>query len=186
MVLDPFVGWSAPPDRRRPDRRNTHPSGGSYPSMIGWPVLLKCLVAWRFGELSQQPTWPQVRHSRRWTQAEPVFRHSSQPSALGVTSRMSAMCLQLFIDSPCDQRGGQLYVAAPHVVDCKGFMVLLQGTIRRKSTGSACCRAKRPWPRHIPLSAIIRDVGFHAPGGTVMATANAPAIVSAAAAMKPI
>ena len=57
--------------------------------MIGWRVAWKCLVAWRFGELSQQPTWPQVRHRRRCTQGEPIFRHSSQPSALGVTSRMS-------------------------------------------------------------------------------------------------
>ncbi len=37
--------------------------------MIGWRVAWKCLVAWRFGELSQQPTWPQVRHRRRCTQA---------------------------------------------------------------------------------------------------------------------
>src|SRR6186713_1271607 len=62
--------------------------------MIGWPVAWKCLVACLFGELSQQPTWPQVRQSRRCTQREPVFRHSSQPSALGVTSWMSAACLQ--------------------------------------------------------------------------------------------
>ena len=53
-------------------------------------VAWKCLVAWRLGELSQQPTWPQVRQSRRCTHCEPIFRHSSQPSALGVTSRMSA------------------------------------------------------------------------------------------------
>src|SRR6516162_4459440 len=56
--------------------------------MIGWRVAWKCLVAWRFGESSQQPTWPQVRHRRRWTHGEPIFKHSSQPSALGVTSRM--------------------------------------------------------------------------------------------------
>ncbi len=36
---------------------------------------------------SQQPTWPQVRHSRKWTHGLPIFRHSSQPLALGVTSR---------------------------------------------------------------------------------------------------
>jgi Winged helix-turn helix len=39
------------------------------------------LVA-RFGELSQQPTWPQVRQRRRYAHGEPIFRHSSQPSAL--------------------------------------------------------------------------------------------------------
>src|SRR6185295_10916742 len=58
--------------------------------MIGCWVLWKCLVAWWFGELSQQPTWPHVRQSRRCTHIEPVFRHSSQPSALGVTFRMPA------------------------------------------------------------------------------------------------
>ncbi len=45
----------------------------------------KCLVACLCGELSQQPTWPQVRQRRRCTQGEPIFKHSSQPSALGVT-----------------------------------------------------------------------------------------------------
>src|SRR5216684_4019876 len=58
--------------------------------MIGWRVARKCFVAWRFGVSSQQPTWPQVRQSRRCSHSEPIFRHSSQPSALGVTSRMSA------------------------------------------------------------------------------------------------
>lgn len=28
--------------------------------MIGWRVWWKCFVAWRFGESSQQPTWPRV------------------------------------------------------------------------------------------------------------------------------
>src|SRR5258705_13779157 len=58
--------------------------------MIGCWVAWKCLVAWRFGELSQHPTWPQVRQTRRWTHGDPIARHSSQPSALGVTVRMPA------------------------------------------------------------------------------------------------
>jgi hypothetical protein len=33
------------------------------------------------GELSQQPTFPQARHMRRWTQRLPTLRHSSQPSS---------------------------------------------------------------------------------------------------------
>jgi hypothetical protein len=58
--------------------------------MTGCRVAWKCRVACRFGESSQHPTWPQVRHKRRCTQREPIFRHSSHPSALGVTSRMAA------------------------------------------------------------------------------------------------
>src|ERR1700722_18457103 len=65
--------------------------------MIGCFVAWKCLVACRLGEESQQPTWPQVRQSRRCTQGSPVLRHSSQPSALGVTSRMVARWLQLLL-----------------------------------------------------------------------------------------
>ena len=37
---------------------------------------------------------PQVRQMRRCSQTSPVLRHSSQPSALGVTVFTSAMCLQ--------------------------------------------------------------------------------------------
>jgi len=62
--------------------------------MIGWAVAWKCLVAWRLGESSQQPTWPHVRQSRRCTHQDPVLRHSSQPSALGVTSTMEWKCGQ--------------------------------------------------------------------------------------------
>jgi len=51
-------------------------------------VPWKCFVACRLGESSQQPTCPQVRHRRRCTQPEPMARHSSQPSAPGVTSRI--------------------------------------------------------------------------------------------------
>jgi hypothetical protein len=40
-------------------------------------------VACRPGELSQQPTWPQLRQSRRWTQRPPLARHSSHPEARG-------------------------------------------------------------------------------------------------------
>src|SRR5437867_11245665 len=58
--------------------------------MMGWRLAWKCFVAWRFGESSQQPTWPQVRQSRKCTHLERVFRHSSQPRALGVTSRIES------------------------------------------------------------------------------------------------
>src|ERR1044071_6116958 len=47
--------------------------------MTGWSLRRACLVACLPGELSQHPTWPQVRQSRRWTHCIPVLRHSSQP-----------------------------------------------------------------------------------------------------------
>src|SRR5947207_14162290 len=58
--------------------------------MMGWRLAWKCLVACRFGESSQQPTWPQVRQSRKCTHVERVCKHSSQPRALGVTSRIES------------------------------------------------------------------------------------------------
>src|SRR5438552_16206197 len=60
--------------------------------MTGWPVAWKCFVACLFLEESQQPTCPHVRHSRRCTHFSPVARHSSQPSELGVTGRISLTC----------------------------------------------------------------------------------------------
>ena len=64
--------------------------------MMGWWLAWKCLVACRFGESSQQPTWPQVRQSLRCTHLERVFRHSSQPRALGVTSWIDSKWVHSF------------------------------------------------------------------------------------------
>jgi monovalent cation/hydrogen antiporter len=51
--------------------------------MTGWPVVRKCAVACRYGLESQQPTVPQVRHSRRCDQTRrPSARHSPQPSGV--------------------------------------------------------------------------------------------------------
>ena len=46
-----------------------------------------------FFEESQQPTCPQVMQSRRCTHESPIARHSSHPSALGVTSRIEPRCV---------------------------------------------------------------------------------------------
>src|SRR3978361_484636 len=62
--------------------------------MMGCPVAWKCLVACLLGESSQQPTWPQLRQIRKCSHTLPLLRHSSQPGALGVTSRMPAMWQQ--------------------------------------------------------------------------------------------
>ena len=40
-------------------------SPGSSERMIGWPLACACAVAWRFGESSQQPTFPHSRQIRR-------------------------------------------------------------------------------------------------------------------------
>ena len=63
--------------------------------MIGCPASPACLLAWRFGDESQQPTFPQVRHNRRWTHQPPIFRHSSQPSAdgLDVADERAVACM---------------------------------------------------------------------------------------------
>src|SRR5262245_31619155 len=55
--------------------------------MIGCPVERWCAVACLPGELSQQPTWPQVWHILRWTHDMPRARHSSHPSISGGSSR---------------------------------------------------------------------------------------------------
>src|SRR3989442_5224416 len=47
-----------------------------------------------FFEESQHATWPQVRHILRWTQRSFIFKHSSQPAALGLTSRIWLRCVQ--------------------------------------------------------------------------------------------
>ena len=65
--------------------------------MIGCPLCSKCARACRRGELSQQPTWPQVRHKRRCTHGLPVLRHSSQPKVPGTTSLIASIWLQPFI-----------------------------------------------------------------------------------------
>src|SRR6266446_6763250 len=69
--------------------------------MIGCFVLWKCFVACLLGDESQQPTCPHSRQRRRWTQVAPIFRQSSQPSALGVTSRIWSRCLQVATGPPC-------------------------------------------------------------------------------------
>src|ERR1700686_534023 len=73
--------------------------------MIGWPGAWKCLVAGLLGESSQQPTCPQLRQIRRCSQTLPLFRHSSQPSALGVTLRMLPMWVQPFATTRSSVRG---------------------------------------------------------------------------------
>ncbi len=60
--------------------------------MMGCPLSWKCIRACRCGEESQQPTCPQVKHRRKCTHFEPILRQSSQPSALGDTSRIIFRC----------------------------------------------------------------------------------------------
>src|SRR5882762_7104172 len=83
--------------------------------MIGWPVAWKCFVACLLGESSQQPTWPQLRQIRKCSHTLPLLRHSSQPSALGVTSRIPAICAQ-----PFAMAGSHLFGVEEHEVGTAG------------------------------------------------------------------
>ena len=40
-------------------------------------LVRACLLAWRFGDESQQRVPPQVWQVRRWTHSLPIFTHSS-------------------------------------------------------------------------------------------------------------
>jgi hypothetical protein len=51
--------------------------------MTGWLDERACLLACRFGELSQQSVMPHVWQVRRWTQYEPIFTHSSHSRRCG-------------------------------------------------------------------------------------------------------
>src|SRR6202163_2731470 len=64
--------------------------------MTGCCVAWKCFVACLLGESSQQPTCPQVRQIRKCSHTLPLFRHSSQPSALGVTLGVPLRWVQPF------------------------------------------------------------------------------------------
>src|SRR5262245_57026642 len=50
--------------------------------MTGCPVSWKCRVACLPTDESQQPTWPQIRHSRSSTQRVPSRRHSSHAAGV--------------------------------------------------------------------------------------------------------
>src|SRR6266508_3049699 len=70
---------------------------------MGCPSVCACRRACRFGEESQQPTCPQVRHSRRCTHLDPERRHSSQPSGVRGTTGWTSLSrcrLAVLICSP--------------------------------------------------------------------------------------
>src|ERR1700759_5540778 len=92
--------------------------------MIGCRVAWKCLVACWLGESSQQPTWPHVRQIRKCSHSLPLFRHSSQPRALGVTSRMPPKCVQPFAMS-----GSRVLAVEQQDIDAPG------GEVRQVSGG---------------------------------------------------
>jgi sigma-B regulation protein RsbU (phosphoserine phosphatase) len=58
--------------------------------MTGWLVASACLLAWRFGEESQQRVPPQVWQVRRCSQRELIFTHSSHSRLCGVFSSSRA------------------------------------------------------------------------------------------------
>src|SRR4051794_20863341 len=69
--------------------------------MIGCPLVWWWAVAWRLGELSQHPMCPQLWHMRRWTQREPMARHSSHPGTSAGASRISTASRCAQVAMPC-------------------------------------------------------------------------------------
>src|SRR6185295_10976867 len=136
-------------------------SPGSSDWTMGCFWAWKCLVACLFFDESQQPTCPQVRHKRRWTQVSPIFRHSSQPFVFGDTSWIwsrwlhswlwlmgtSSLVASLRGEKPMDQlhadgalahrRGHPLHARGAHVAD-------------REDAGQAGLQQLR-WTRERPL-----------------------------------
>ena len=83
----------SPPDRLGPPRRSRLALAGRVaPKPAAVQLESASCLRQRCGEESQQPTCPQVRHRRKCTHLEPILRRSSQPSALGVTSRIISRC----------------------------------------------------------------------------------------------
>src|SRR6266702_3298757 len=108
--------------------------------MIGCLVAWKCLVACLFFESSQQPTCPQVRQRRRCTQVSPVFKQSSHPLALGVTSRIWSRWLHCCAICFCSPSLMLLEDDASHV----GEGILQQKELRLHMLSKVpCCPAIR-------------------------------------------
>ena len=63
------IARAFPTRRRQVQRQGDHPG----PSWT-WSVKHQPAVAWRPGESSQQPTWPQIKQTRRCTQLCPPHR----------------------------------------------------------------------------------------------------------------
>src|SRR5215204_3920050 len=115
-------------------KHHSQSSPGSNDWMIGWPLAWKCLVACLFFEESQQPTWPQMRQSRRCTQLSPLCRHSSQPlGVFGVTSRIWSRCVHgTLILFPSIRAG---HVLAVPIRRCCNLRILLLLSGRLVSSG---------------------------------------------------
>lgn len=60
-------------------KHHSQSSPGWNDFIMGCLVWWKCFVACLFGDESQQPMCPQLKHKRKWTHREPVCRHSSHP-----------------------------------------------------------------------------------------------------------
>src|SRR5687767_13048841 len=58
--------------------------------MTGWPLICACLVACRFGELSQHSVDPHAWQVRRWTHSDPIFTHSSHSGCFACLTSTTA------------------------------------------------------------------------------------------------
>jgi hypothetical protein len=159
-------------------------SPGSKDRAMGCPAVSACPRAWRIGDESRHPTWPQVRQSRRWTQGESRRRHSSHPcGVLAVTGRTSERCGSggmVIATSRVGQAGWALSASAcsTHWRSTGADAApAWRGDVRPRSRTSRVgtawttvrgCRrpgARRPWPWLVPPPAPGRGRGHTACGG---------------------
>src|SRR5215218_1276518 len=105
--------------------------------MIGCSLAAWWAVAWRPGELSQQPMWPHVWHMRRCTQVVPAARHSSHPASGSGRSRRSieSRWVQAAM-APCSHPAPAAAVPGVRAGDPR--------VRARSSSGSRAQRAGRP------------------------------------------
>src|SRR5690606_14668439 len=114
----------------------TQLSPGSKDWMSGCPVASWCREACWFFEFSQQPTCPQIRQMRRCTHVSPSCKHSSHPSALGVTCWISSACVHT-------GRLGLSALGASCLFSCSRSVPKTAGVIDNLAL-SSCCPCGRP------------------------------------------
>src|SRR5262249_29158209 len=120
---------------------------GSADAITGCDVAFACLVAWRFGELSQQSVPPHVWQVRRCTHVPPIFTHSSQTRFFAcLTDVTASMCAHappsLIAPAPSDPiyRGSRR-----HPTSSAGSPPVPDGA--RATTGRLRISEKTPRPR---------------------------------------
>src|SRR5580658_10564283 len=71
---------------------------GSIERISGYPIRWKCFLACLFLDESQQPTCPQERHIRKWSQLSPTLMQSSQTCSSVLVILISVKCVHAAFD----------------------------------------------------------------------------------------